>query len=359
MEEYVRPSDCLLRKVQITMKREPRVLYLFTNDRGATISAVRDHSDTDTPLRGMNHIAGADYLTIRPKSLVAFFALRRLFAYDFVISQDNLFLGYFVSIVSRLFRLKTRWLYLTMTSSNLIRRHAMNPIKFYFLKKFFRSYSHIVCLSTTQVQDLVFIGVDRRRLTFVPLGIDAHFFESSHSVAEENLIVSIGRDSGRDYVTLCKAVEKVDSSVVVVAGPRNIPSDLNIPSNITVLYDQSMLQIKDLFSRARLVVVASKDEKVPDGSDCSGQTVVLDALAAGKTVIATRRAWIADYFIDGQDLVVVPPSSPDALAIAINNLSRDEKARNRIAEAGHKKVIEGYTTRHFAAALQKVMDSII
>ena len=108
-----------------------------------------------------------------------------------------------------------------------------------------------------------------------------------------------------------------------------------------------------------MVVVVSKDVSVPEGSDCSGQIVILEALAAGKAVIATRRPWMDEYLIDGQDLVIVEPGNHEALAQAINSLWSDPQKRNRIGISGRAKVVAQYTTKAFAQRLIAVMNSLL
>lgn len=333
------------------IRNNPRIAFIFTGSREETLSLVRKGESADTALRGMNHLPGSEYFTIPPKSLQALRFVPRLLAYDFVIAQDNLALGYLVSLCARMLGYKTRWIYIAMNSSTLIRRNAVRRTRLFLLKKFWASYARIICLSRDQLNDFVRLGIARERLVFVPFGVDARFFQSSNVPREEELIVSVGRDAGRDYATLFRAAEMSGHPFVVVAGRKNIPPDAAIPLNVSVLYDRSYAEIRALYGRARIVVVASKNSLVPDGSDCSGQTVILDALAAGKAVIATERSWINDYFVPGQDLEVVPPSDPEALSGAIESLWNDAEKRKQLSESGRNKVVTQYTTEKFAEGL--------
>lgn len=351
--------------------KTPRILFLFPTSRKKIAERVRRGEDADTALRGLNHIRGAQYATFGdypentvasrlPKVLQAFLIIPRILTYDFVVAQDNLFLGYLVSVCARTFRLRTRWMYLAMNSSVVMRRHAAHPIRKVFLKAFWKSYFRIICLSSEQINDFMRLGISRERLSFIPLGVDARFFEQvSGREPEEACIASVGRDAGRDYETLFSAAENVSHPFSVIAGRSSIPSDMLIPANVSVQYDRSYLEVRDLYAHARFVVVASKDARARDGSDCSGQTVVLDALAAGKAVIATRLPWITDYFVPGEDLIVVEPADSIALAQAIEDLWQDDVKRTCLAASGHQKVIERYTTRRFAESLLALMAGTI
>lgn len=340
-------------------KKPSRIAFLFTSPRDELISRVQMGQDADTALRGWNHIPGSDYFMVFPKSIRSLLFIPRLLRYDFVITQDNLLLGYIVSLCARIFRLKTRWLYVAMNSSTIMRRHTSHSIRLFLFKKFWASYARIICLSREQLEDFARLGIPREHLVFVPFGVDANFFQPTDASREENLIVSVGRDAGRDYSTLFKAAERTDYPFVVVAGQKNIPSNMSVPANVSVLFNRSLIEIRELYARAQFVVVASKDVNVPDGSDCSGQTVILDALAAGKAIIATHRPWITDYFVPGQDLVVVEPNDPEALASAIDSLSSDAERRKRLAKSGHAKVTAHYTTTTFTKALLSLMESIV
>lgn len=335
-----------------------KVAFIFTTSRDEIVRRMHHGEDADTALRGSNHIDGSDNFTIPPKSIKAFFFFPRILHYNFLIAQDNLLLGYMVSLFARIFGIKTRWLYIAINSSTLIKSNVSRPLRLFLLKKIWSSYARIICLSREQLEDFVKIGIPRNHLTFIPFGVDEHFFKPTE-IIEEDCVVSVGRDAGRDYETLFEAVKFVDQQFIIVASPRNISLSTVIPKNISVLYDKSLLEIRDLYRRAKLIVIVSKDTQVPEGSDCSGQTVVLDALAAGKAVITTHRPWIADYFVSNEDLIVVDPNNPKVLSDAINNLLNDAKKRERLAKSGHDKVVAHYTTRAFAKALSDLMNSFI
>ena len=338
-------------------KRSLRIAFVFTSHRYKTIDKMRHGQDADTSLRGLNHMAGADYFIIPSKSMRAVTFIPRLLSYDFIIAQDNLLLGYFISLFSKICGLKTRWLYIAMNSSTLIKRHTTHHARLFLLKKFWSSYARIICLSTEQSDDFLKLGIPKTNLTFIPFAVDTDFYKSVDRQQEEDLILSVGRDAGRDYVTLFRVAEQVAYKFIVVASHKNIPPDMHVPPNVSVLYDRNLIEVRDLYKRAKLVVIVSKDALVPDGSDCSGQTVILDALAANKTVIATRRSWITDYFIPGQDLVMVEPNDPGALVQAIDGMWYDAEKRKKLAVSGHNKMTTRYSTKNLAKALIDLMNS--
>ncbi|OYV63108.1 MAG: hypothetical protein B7X03_03130 [Parcubacteria group bacterium 21-58-10] len=352
--------------------REHRILFLFSGaaNRKRIVGEIARGENADTALRGANHIAGAEFIdveaTVRGMVPTWFYHLLpwqarsivlypRMFAYDVIIAQDDLLLGYLVSLTARFLHKKTRWFCIVVNSSVLIRRHTAHLMRLFMLKTFWKSYTRIICLSREQLEDLARIGISRERLVFVPFGIDADFYAPVDNSHEEDFILSVGRDLGRDYPTLLEAAKRSNHPFVIVAARKNLSADTPLPPNVSMRYDLPLTEVRDLYARAKMVVVVSKEEDAPEGSDCSGQTVILDAMAAGKVVIATERSWMRDYFTPDKELVIVAPHDPATLAAAIERLWSDVQERVRMAAAGRAKVQGHYTTKTFAAALQDIV----
>lgn len=351
----------------------PRILFLFSGaaNRRRILAEVARGENADTALRGMNHLPGAGYLdveeTVRgmvPAWLYRLFPwqarslvlLPRVRAYDAVIAQDDLPLGYAVSLMSRFARRKTRWICIAINTSILIRRHARHPVRRFLLATFWKSFTRIVCLSREQLEDLARVGIPRARLAFVPFGVDAAFYADVAGTGDGEFVVSVGRDLGRDYPTLLEAAEGSRHPFVIVAAHKNLPDGTPLPQNVTVRYNLPLAEVRDLYAQARLVVVASKEADALEGSDCSGQTVILDAMAAGRAVLATERAWMADYFTS-DEIVTVPPGDPATLLAAIEDLWRDAGRRARLGAAARAKVQSAYNTKTFARALAQLADT--
>jgi len=63
-------------------------------------------------------------------------------------------------------------------------------------------------------------------------------------------------------------------------------------------------------------------------------TSLLDAMAAGKPIVATRTGGIPEVVADGETGLLVPPRDHEALAAAIVRLLKDETLRERMGDAG-------------------------
>jgi glycosyltransferase involved in cell wall biosynthesis len=67
-------------------------------------------------------------------------------------------------------------------------------------------------------------------------------------------------------------------------------------------------------------------------------TSVLDAMALGRCVLATRAGGIPDAVEDGHSGLLVPPEDPAALAEAMLRLAHDEALRHRLADRARESV---------------------
>jgi glycosyltransferase involved in cell wall biosynthesis len=71
--------------------------------------------------------------------------------------------------------------------------------------------------------------------------------------------------------------------------------------------------------------------------------VLLEAMAAGRPVVASRVATIPEVVVDGQTGLLVPAGDPLALAEAIARLAADPALARQLGEAGRDRL-----RRHFS-----------
>jgi glycosyltransferase involved in cell wall biosynthesis len=72
-------------------------------------------------------------------------------------------------------------------------------------------------------------------------------------------------------------------------------------------------------------------------------TSLLDAMACGKPIVATRAGGIPEVVVDGETGLLVPPRDHEAMAEAIVTLLRDRALRARIGHAGEVRVGERFS----------------
>jgi glycosyltransferase involved in cell wall biosynthesis len=104
--------------------------------------------------------------------------------------------------------------------------------------------------------------------------------------------------------------------------------------------------VPDLLAAADLFVLPSLDDAFP--------TALLEAMAAGLPVVATRAGGIPEIVDDGATGRLVPPGDPAALARAVAALLGDPAARRALGRAGRRRVAERFSTAVWLGRLEAV-----
>jgi glycosyltransferase involved in cell wall biosynthesis len=103
------------------------------------------------------------------------------------------------------------------------------------------------------------------------------------------------------------------------------------------------------YQAARVVAVPSV--VAPDGDRDGVPNVLLEGLAAGCPVAASRAGAIAEAIEDGVNGLLVPSGDAQALAAALKRLLEDAGLRARLRAAGHTTLTRDFDAARNAAAL--------
>ncbi len=87
--------------------------------------------------------------------------------------------------------------------------------------------------------------------------------------------------------------------------------------------------------------------------------VLLEAMAAGRPVIAPREGGPLEIVADGESGLLVPPRDPDALAAAIVSLVGDPARRAAMARAARARVAAVFDIRQNARAVEAVLNDVV
>jgi glycosyltransferase involved in cell wall biosynthesis len=171
------------------------------------------------------------------------------------------------------------------------------------------------------------LRIPGRKLHLIPFHADTRFYQPVSGVDVERRISSAGLEL-RDYPTLIEAVQGLDVEVCLAAASpwskrRNETANRELPPNVNAR-SYPYRELRDLYASSLFVVVPLYDNDFQ-----AGVTTILEAMAMGKAVIATRtigQREVIQHKING---IYVPPHDPPALRAAIMNLLErpDEAAR--------------------------------
>ena len=165
--------------------------------------------------------------------------------------------------------------------------------------------------------------------------------------------LSLGRkDAGKGVVEFCKAArqvrEKAPDTRFILAGPDGgLPASLlsRYQDCVQILGDQA--DVRPLIAAAHVVVVPSWGEGMP--------RVLLEALAAGRPVIASDIAGCREAVDERVNGVLVPPRDATALAAAMMSFLKRPDLIPAMARASRAKAERRFDVRAVNARLLEVM----
>jgi len=113
----------------------------------------------------------------------------------------------------------------------------------------------------------------------------------------------------------------------------------------------SIPQASKLLPHFDIFVLPSRWEGMSNG--------LLEAMAAGRPIVATTVGGNPELIVDGETGLLVPPENPDALAAAILKLIRDPALARRLGEAARRRVEREYTLEGMVHRLEELYDDLL
>ncbi|MCC6484202.1 MAG: glycosyltransferase family 4 protein [Armatimonadetes bacterium] len=171
-------------------------------------------------------------------------------------------------------------------------------------------------------------------------GVTAADFESVTEFSHPRpYVLGIGRlVPQKGFDVLMRAFSSADLAgidlVIAGEGPeierlRSLAQELGISERVLLFGRADRTQAAALFKGCHFFVLPSRHE--PFG------IVNLEAMAAGKAVVATRVGGVPEVVLDGETGLVVPREDEKALAGAMSKLANDEPLRERMGAAGRER----------------------
>jgi glycosyltransferase involved in cell wall biosynthesis len=248
--------------------------------------------------------------------------------------------GYFGPLRSRFFRLLERWL----------ARHT----------------TALVAVSPQVRDDLVSLGVaPADKFVVVRLGIELDERVGGNSDSRDEMRRYLGISSTRfavGWVGRMTAVKRTDdvldafkrlqergvaATLCLVGDGPDRPGLERRAHELGIMRDTLFLgyqeEVGPLYAAFDALVLPSGNEGTP--------VSVIEALAAGTPVVATRVGGVPDVVRDGEDGFLVEPGASDELAARLAELARDPALRERFGAAGRARVLPRY-------AVDRLVDDI-
>ena len=208
----------------------------------------------------------------------------------------------------------------------------------------------IIALTESERKHVVSLGIDSNKISVIPNGLDLEEFRGLPDGYKKNhVILYVGRiDTGtKGLDTLIKAVpsvlEVVQDAKFVFVGPdwgdmfflKELAHTLNVETHVNFVgstFDQE--EKLRYYMTADVCVLPSNIE--------SFGIVILESMACGTPVVATRVGGVPDIINDKENGILVPPKDPKKLADAISYLLTDKAAAVKMGQKG-RRIVQRYS----------------
>jgi glycosyltransferase involved in cell wall biosynthesis/acetyl esterase/lipase len=196
------------------------------------------------------------------------------------------------------------------------------------------------------------LRIEPDRIAVIPNSVDCDYFspdEAARSV--EPLIVCVARlVDEKDIPTLLEAFRLTRLQMptahleIIGSGPAAI---LPAPN---VRFLAATVNVAAHLRRAWVFALASRSEASPN--------IILEAMACGLPVVATRVGGIPELVDDNKTGLLVSPDDPTALSAALTTLLRDGALQKSLGKAGRQRALTEFTVPRMVRQTEVVLREV-
>lgn len=230
----------------------------------------------------------------------------------------------------------------------------------------------IIVVSESVAADLIARRVVPRDRTYViPLGLDLEQIGAKSAPGKLRAILAMDDRSPlvgvvarlvpikglRSFIEAAAIIAQAEPDarfVIIGDGPERPALErqaeaLGLAARLTLLGWRR--DVEDLYPEIDVVVLPSKNEGTPAS--------LIEAMAAGRAVVATRAGGVPDVVTDEVDGLVVPVGDPPALATAILQLLRDPQRRRQLGEAARQTALLRFSINRLVVDMERLYQSLL
>jgi glycosyltransferase involved in cell wall biosynthesis len=225
----------------------------------------------------------------------------------------------------------------------------------------------ILCVSQFVRERLIARGLPPRKLQTHYLGIDIPAEVVLPPLGVSNTVLFVGRlvekkgvDTLIDAMAIARRGNPALELSVVGDGPARGALETRAKAAGIKASFPGWLPEKKVQSAMRRALLLAVPSRTAGTGDSEGlPTVIMEAMALGVPVIATRHAGIPEVLSDGATALLVPEADPAALALAILHLKADPELAGRLRGEAYADVRARFDAARQSALLERMLMEIM
>jgi glycosyltransferase involved in cell wall biosynthesis len=223
---------------------------------------------------------------------------------------------------------------------------------------------HLFCNASALKAELTLrYKIPASKITVILNGVDTEFYRPAPASPRPNpqVILSVARlVPDKDHDTLIAAFSQVSAAFpqaelwLLGNGPRLAAIEALAARTLPpgrVRFWPGQPDIRSFLHQACLLVLSSRYEALPN--------VVLEAMAAGLPVAATRVGGLPELVVPGRTGWLVPPGDAPALAAAMSQALGDAEAREALGRTGREIAVADFSLEAMTRRYETVLSSLL
>jgi glycosyltransferase involved in cell wall biosynthesis len=200
-------------------------------------------------------------------------------------------------------------------------------------------------------------GVPSERIAVIPNSVDLNFFEPDFTERNDKCVLYMGRfvedkDPLNMVEALIRVAENNDEAQFRLYGNGHLRSEAELLIQQRGFQDRITIKpaisdVRTAMRNAAIFILPSLREASPN--------VIIEAMAMGLPVIATRVGGIPELVVHGQTGLLVDPANPAELAEAIIELLKNPIGAREMGRRGRERVEKFHTIEYMVARTQEVI----